>query len=56
MGQLILARMEGRLAPHLARKWRIDRPLPPLDDDRHGMGRQPLVLTHLATEAELGAL
>lgn len=55
LGELIHARLENRLAPHLTHKWRINRPLPEYDTDRHGMRRQPLVLDHLVTASDLAA-
>jgi len=54
IGECIHSRLENRLPPHLTQKWRINRPLPEYDDDRHGMLRQPLVLDHLTTQRDLG--
>lgn len=56
LGECIHARLEGRLPPHLTKKWRINRPLQEFCTDRHGMRRQPLVLDHLITGSDMEAL
>lgn len=55
MGSIILARLEARLSPQLAHKWRLDRPVVEFQGkDRGGIPRAPLVLENLVSTEELG--
>lgn len=57
MGEVIHARLEGRLAPNLQKKWAITRHIEAVNSDREGRpGRAPLVLSDLTTAEDLGPL
>lgn len=53
MGDLIRARLEGTLEPHLVDKFKLERNTTAEDPQRTGMKRQTLDLGALATGQEL---
>lgn len=55
MGDLILARLEGRLEPAWQQRWKVTRQPQSVDPARVGMQRKPLDLDQLVGKEDMAA-